>query len=434
MRTKIILAAAILASSAAATAQSPAEIQQQRLEKSHHIVYFGDTSHTADSAQYDALISRFYQNQFRHFQDPRAPYFMLMSRNGNMAMGIGGVLKINGAYDFDGSTGDISFIPYDIPIPKDPAKNTAFMTSPANTALFFTVFGNDSRFGDYELYIEAKFAGAGGNTFKLKKAYATVGDWTLGYANSTFSDPAAQPPTVDPQGPNAEISDKSVLLRYMHSFKNDITIAASVETPDNKIPTSDQWHPTSDFMPNVAAFVQYAWQKSSHIRLSGIVKGMRYRDMVQPRNHTLMGWGVHASTVFRPASPLTVYGAVNTGRGIGCLINDLQEGSNDLLGLASDPGRMYAPWSYGWYAALQYHFRPDLFSTVMFSQERMLPKHDAQYTANDYKYGWYATANLFWDITPRCEVGLEYNMGRRMNMDHTSRMAYRLCMCAQFSF
>lgn len=429
----VAVAAAMLApASALADTNTPVEIQKQKLLDNHRLIALnGDTP---DSSAMRERIAQFYNDQFRHAQDPRAPYFMLMSRNGNMAMGIGGMVKVIGAYDWDGSIDGLGFAPYSIPIPRNPEGNTAFQASPAKSALFFTVFGNDKRFGDYKIYIETKFSKGNNYSFGLGKAYATVGDWTLGYANTTFCDPGAQPSTIDTDGPDSEVDYSTVLLRYMHTFRQGITLAVSAESPDSQVPASSLCSSTKDFMPDIAAFAQYSWASGQHIRLSGIARGLRYRDLVSETNHKQIGWGLHLSTAFRPVAPLTIYAAGITGRGIGSIVNDLQDGENDLLPYSDRPGRMYAPQSYGWYAAAQYNFTPSLFSTIIFSQQRILPESGSDYGGDQYKYGLYATANIFWDITPRCQVGAEYNMGRRCNIDGTARNGYRISLLAQLSF
>lgn len=427
------LAIAMLLAATAAFAQSPAEARHKELLSSHKLIFFGDENEKSDSSAYTNLIDNFYIDQFRHSQDPRAPYFMLMSRNADMAMGIGGQIEALGYYDFDGTIKGTNFIPYEIPIPVNPAQRNSLQSSMGQSSLFFTIFGKNQRFNNYKLYIQANFNGGNGNYFQLKKAYAIVGDWTLGYANTTFSDPASQPATVETQGPNSEIGDTRILLRYMHSFTPDFTIAASAEMPDDQIAESQYFEPGSEFAPNVAAFVQYGTQ-NQHIRLAGLMKNMRYRNLVNKTNDYVTGWGVNLTTVFRPVAPLTVYAAGNYGQGIGSLVNDLSCGVNDLIGLSDDLGKMYAPKSYGWYAALQYDFSSSVFSTVMFSQERMLPSKNAMYDSSDYKYGLYAAANIFWNITPRWQVGAEVDYGKRVNMDGTNRPAYRAGLLAQFSF
>ena len=57
----------------------------------------------------EKMLNMFYVNQFRHFQDPRAPYFMFMSKSNNLAMGIGGVVRIRGYYDWNGSIQSVVF-------------------------------------------------------------------------------------------------------------------------------------------------------------------------------------------------------------------------------------------------------------------------------------------------------------------------------------
>ena len=116
------------------------------------------------------------------------------------------------------------------------------------------------------------------------------------------------------------------------------------------------------------------------------------------------------------------------------MINDLSNGNNDVVAMASAPGTMKAPLSYGWYAAMQYNFSPSLFSTLIVSQERILPESGMAYAGTEYKYGLYGTANIFYNITPRWQVGAEFNIGKRSNVDGDHRMAYRACCLAQFNF
>ena len=100
---------------------------------------------------------------------------------------------------------------------KDPANNSKLGATPAGSTLFFRVIGKNKTFGNYQLYLEANFNGYGGTDFHLKKAYAQLNNVTVGYASSTFSDPAALPPTVDANGPANKISPTSVLIRWMNT-------------------------------------------------------------------------------------------------------------------------------------------------------------------------------------------------------------------------
>lgn len=429
MRLPILLLTSALAFGAAA--QTPKQVQLQHTKASTRNVAIG--SGEVDTAAQRRLIDRFYEDQFRHEQDPRLPYFQLMSRDGLLAMGIGGDIQALAQYDWHGSIDGSDFSPAEIAIPANHAAVNRLQTTMGQSSLFINVMGTNHVIGDFQVYVQAKFSGSG-NAFVLKKAYAIVGDFTGGLATSTFCDPAAQPSTVETEGPNSEISYSRWLLRYMHTFKGNVTMAVSAEAPNFNIPSATaNYAPGSAYMPTFAGFVQYG-TRSEHIRLSGVVKGMRYRNLVEKKNAYCTGWGISLTTVFAPWSPLTVMAGVQGGEGLGNMVNDLSCFNSDLLGLASKPGKMYAPKSYGWYAALQYNFRPNLFSTLVFSQERMLPRHGSVYAESAYKYGLYGTANIFWSITPRLQVGGEVNVGKKMEMDGSHRMAYRANLMAQFSF
>lgn len=435
MSKKGFIAIAMFCIAAGAHAVTPVESQQKEHQKSHNVIFFGE-GEKPDSTAIWQTINNFYIDQFRHYQDPRAPYFMFMSKSRNFAMGIGGAVRMRGWYDWNGTMPHSGVIPYYISIPTNPTREHWFGTTPSGTSLYFSAFGNDSRFGNYQLYIEANFNGYSARDFHLKKAYASWNDWTVGYANSSFSDPAAQPITVDGQGPNCEISDTNVLIRWMRTFKNRYVVALSMETPDGSIPTADNLYTgCSDYMPNFAGFLQYQWGNGGeHIRLSGIVRGLEYRDLVKGVNHKVTGWGAHLSSIFRPFAPLTVYGTCVVGKGIASLTNDLQVAPLDLIGNPDDEGRMVAPLSFGWYGALQYNFTPAVYSTVVFSEQRFLPKYEKTAENETYKYGLYVAANVFWEITPRCKAGLEYNWAQRKDIDNRHDQINRVSLVGQISF
>lgn len=364
---------------------------------------------------------------------------MFMSRDSKLALGIGGKFNATAYYDWNGTVDDNGFIPFEIPMSRDNTQRHRIGASVSESQLFLRLFGKSDRFGWYQLYIQAKFTGSGmnGYGFKLSKAYASVGDWTLGYASTTFADPAACPNTVDPQGPNAEVSETTFLLRYMHTFKgNHWSIAASVEAPDAQVPTYPGIATAcNSYMPDFAAFGQYQWADGLyHVRLSGIIRGLEYRDDITAANHHVIGWGAHLSTVANPLPSTVLYGGINAGKGIASLNNDLQCDSRglDMLPSVWNPGAMHTAKSIAWYAALQYNFRPDLYSTVMFSEVRLFPgdiKDDGM-----YKYGLYGAANIFWNPTSRLLLGAEYNFGARKDVSGDRRWVNRVGLTCQYSF
>ncbi len=411
------------------------DIQIDSLKESHQVILIGNGADPhQDSIR--SMIDMFYIDQFRHFQDPRAPYFLFMSKDSQLAMGIGGVVRMRGWYDWGGVIPYNGFIPYAISVPKNTVNRRKISTTPAGTALFFRVIGRNHILGDYQLYIETNFDGYNNVGMKLKKAYATINDWTVGYANSTFSDPASFPPLLDaqgPQGPQAEVQTTSVLVRWMHALDKNWTVAASLETPQTQACVDNIYTAKiANWAPDAAMFCQYDWGSNEHIRLSGILKVLPYEDIVNNCNGRSIGWGVQLSSVFRPTKALTMYATANTGRGYGSHTGDLIMTNLDLINDPEQHGKMYAPASWTWYCSAQYHLRNNLFVSATVGQERFSPAKAVDPTT--YKYGLYGAANIFWDITPRVQVAAELNLGKRMNFNGEHNYARRACLMTQFSF
>lgn len=427
---------AALACAAAASAQnneSLVDIQQDSLMANHKIITFGSgAADVLDNDSVRGLVLNFYYDQFRHLMDPAAPYFLFMSKGADLAMGVGGCVRARGFYDWGGAIPVNGFAPMLIPMNGDKLKERRLGSTPAGTALFFRVIGRNSKWGLYQLYIEANFNGYDTRDFHLEKAYATIEDWTVGYAVSTFSDMAALPPVIDAQGPNVKMSNTAVLLRWMHTWRKRWTVAASVEQPSMAPLASETARERSQYVPNFAAFAQYEWGRSAHVRVAGIMRQLPYRDMLAERNHTQLGWGLQGSTTFHPMRNITVYGAVNGGVGYAGLGGDLLIGSYDLVADPTRPGRAYAPASWGYYASVQYNFKPNLLVSCTFGQARYLPSKPV--SPDEYKYGLFGAANVIWNLTPRIMAGIELDYGRRVNFSGAARNAHRLGAMASFSF
>lgn len=419
-------------------ARSLVDAQIDSTLNSNKIVFIDGKPSSDSVAQADIdslrqVISVFYYDQFRNFSDPGAPYFLFMSKDSRLAMGIGGGVRMRAYYDWGGAVPSSGFAPYLIPIPPSPTNMRQFGTSPAGTCLFFRVIGRNKLLGDYQLYIEANFNGYQTRDFHLKKAYAMVNDFTIGYASSTFSDPAAVPPTVDAQGPNNKIGPTAVLVRYMPVVRDRWVFAVSGETPSSAVDADGiNTQKVTNWMPDWAAFAQYQWAQGQHVRLSGIIRTLSYRDMIAGKNHNMAGWGLQLSSVAHPHSKVTTYVTGNYGRGYAGLGSDLIMGNYDLVGDPEQPGKMYCPRMLGWCLGLQYNFTPSVFVCASASQTRYLPSKDVE--PNEYKYGIFAAVNVFWNPTPRIQVGAEFDLGLRRNFSGEHRYARRAGAVCQFSF
>lgn len=407
------------------------ECRQADVKASSKIFFMGNAQE-CPSDSIDLLLNRFYMDQFRHSQDPELPYFLLMSKDASLAFGIGGTIRMRGWYGWNGAIPANGFAPYLISIPKDPANNRDLGGTPAGTSLFFTILGRKTGLGQLTGYIECNFDGYKGVGFKLKKAYVTINDLTVGYASSTFSDPASMAPTIDGAGPNGKMSHTTLLVRYMHTLRNGFTVAGSVEMPSQGVQAVDGLSESrSVYVPDISAFVQYGWGHGSHVRLSGLAKVLAYRDLKEGRNYSPFGWGAQLSGVWNMRR-FSLYAAANVGQGIGSYSGDLAADNLDLIYDPQRPGRLYAPKM--WSAALggQYYFTKSVFGAVTGSVVRFMPHHDV--APDTYRTGLYCAANIFWNITPRIQVGVEYLYGQRWNFSGAHAAADRVDALFQFAF
>lgn len=429
--TSTILLAGV--ASSAMWASTPRESHVDSLRTGHRVIVLGGGERQPDSIH--AVINEFYMDQFRQFDNPSAPYFMFMTKDSRLAMGMGGNIKLRGWYDWGGSIEGQAFSPFLINMHPDPRRVRNLDANPSGSNLFFRMIGHHSKIGHYQLYLEAEFSGYSGYDFALKKAYAMINDWTIGYAPTTFSDPQALPPSVDAQGPNNKMDATAILVRYMHTFKPGIVIAASVENPLKQTAVdTDLAASTSTWVPDLGFFVQYQWGKNNmqHLRLSAVTRQLTYRDMLAGTNHNRVGWGLQLSTVTNIYGPLTLYATINGGRGMAGLGGDWLMNNFDLVPEPGEPGHLYAPEVFGFMTALQYHFRPNLFACLTWGQAHY--RLHSGTPGQDYRYGLYGAANVFYNLTPRIQFGLGFNVGKRVNVDHTSRWGRRLCAVASFSF
>lgn len=437
IRSFMVMAVAATGLRTSAQTQSLADQHIQEKTRSEKIVFIdgeqltdAERRHRIDSIQ--RIVSRFYYDQFRNFQDPDVPYFMFMSKDVGLTMGVGGGVRVRAYYDWGVSMPTSMFAPYTISIPENPAARRSFRATASGTYLFFRGVGHNKTLGEYEMYIESDFTGYQGLDFRLKKAYVTTRDLTIGYATSTFSDPAAQAPVIDAAGANNKLSATSVLVRYMHSFKNRWYVAGSVETPSAAIDTHAQnVTAVANWLPDFAAFGQYEWAPGQHVRLSGIVRTLSYMNNSDKKTNNVVGWGTQLSCVAHPEPHLTTYLTGNYGRGYAGLGGDLMLGAYDLVG-SDTPGEMYAPRSYGWCLGLQYNFKPALFASISASQTRYLPDHKV--APEEYKYGMFGCVNVFWSVLPRVTVVGEIDWGLRHNFSGAHRHANRANLSAMFSF
>ncbi len=294
------------------------------IKTSQKVVFFGGEENTVSSDSIRALMDKFYVDQYKHFQDPEAPYFLMLSRDATLAMGIGGAVRMRGWFDFDGAVPYNGFIPYTIPVPANPMQRRRLDATPSGTALFFRIIGVNKALGNFSAFIQGSFDGGTGREFKIKKSYATINDWTIGYTISTFSDIEANPPVIDAQGPNGQVNNTSVLLQWRKQVSKKFTVAASVEFPESHILSDgENTAELSDWCPDLVAFGQYQWMEGrGHVRLSGLLRNVPYRNLIAQKSTSVIGFGGQVSCIVPIGYNWTIFGEGVGGKGCENYINE----------------------------------------------------------------------------------------------------------------
>ena len=100
------------------------------------------------------------------------------------------------------------------------------------------------------------------------------------------------------------------------------------------------------------------------------------------------------------------------------------------------PGHMTPTPMMGWMAAVTYNINPKWQVNVMASQARIWSVSEyAQHEAedgeiNNYKYGYYGAANVFYNISSYLQLGLEYDYGYRKSWNcgsgHDNRLQFQV--------
>lgn len=385
-----------------------------------------------DNPDHRANIATMYSRENLAFEDPASPRFLFLDKKGKVALGIGGYLKAVAMYDFSGAIDNNLFVTNMIPAPFDPAQRNRFGATANHSTIFLKMVATDTPLGRVIVYIQTNFSGDGGNYgLQLKQAYVTVGHLTLGKARSTFADGPAMAPTVDDQGPSGQVSSKNMLVQYASPSYNGFSWAISAELPSASYTTGAGARSISQRFPDIPAYVQYSWASGSHVRLSGILRELSYRDNVQASNHFATGWGVQVSAVGSIAGGLGFFGHYTYGKGISAYVNDLCDEGLDLVPAATD-GKLHAPAVAGLTGGLRYDFSSKVFATASYSRAQLYKS--AEIGPHTYRYGQYVTANVFYNPWGDLRLGLEYIHGTRKNADGEHGRANRFEAMVQYSF
>ena len=167
-----------------------------------------------------------------------------------------------------------------------------------------TKYGELKTIFEYELF--GTGVDAGQTTYRLRHAWGELGHWGAGQTWSVFMDPDVFPNSIEYWGPNGMVFFRNVQLRWTPwSTDGGSRVAVAIERPGA---SADQ----GDFAgrielenvlgrfpaPDITAHYRHA-RDWGHVQVAGIVRWMRWDDILQDRFDLTggdEGWGVNVSS------------------------------------------------------------------------------------------------------------------------------------------
>ncbi len=420
-------------------------------------IHFAKTSN--DSLVYNILN----KDRSKNINELPVPHFAIHTANRKFVMTIGAkVNPIIGAdmgsdlYKMEGA--GINFVPSQIRVPSVGGRKADFFINALNADIDFQVVGFGNTKNQITGYIKLS-TGGNNNSIHLSKAYVTWRGLTAGLKHSLFQDEEAIPPTIDPQGPNGQVNVTVNEIGYISPSLKGVRLGIGLDMPEyhtsrgiylgkdyrtwNSIDIEGKPVCDPDYYsfqaPDIPMFVEYA-KGMNRVKLAGIIRPLIYRDMLCNSRKATVGWGLSLSGNVRPIDNLTFYLQATYGKGIGNYIQDLAGIPVSYVPDDRHPGRMTPTPMMGWSAGVSYDINPKWQINVMASQARMWNvstyaenEADADTSINNYRYGYYGAANVFYNISSYFQLGLEYLYGYRSTWHHGSGHDNRLQFQVQFS-
>lgn len=379
------------------------------------------------------------------------PIFAIVGRHRIFYFSVGANMKLGVCYDWGNPSDNPQGVSVGTMEKASPGNSQAFQMTAQSSNIYFNIIGFPNSAYQAGLFFSLSLDGEPGNTYKVHadNVYFRFRDLKLGYTSSLYNDLAADPYTVDGHGPIASGGHNNILINYQKFVSKHVRLGIGIEGPYSDLtyyvppaPDPDKARITDACLrqrvPDIPMYVTYAFNASDHIRLSAIGRVLTYRNLVENRNHSAFGWGLKL-TGAASFGKSVVYGMVQGGKGISSYIQENRNLGLDLVPDMSRPGHLDKPFSWGCILGLQYNWRPNLFSTVVYSFMRnyMNPfsnASDGLPYADRLSYGQYALANLVWRYSRLLQFGVEYLYGQKNTFGRERLSNNRVSLQACVSF
>jgi hypothetical protein len=276
--------------------------------------------------------------------------------------------------------------------------------------------------------IEGDFHNTSSNTlgnFRMRHAYANYKFVTVGMTWSNFFDPDANPVQVDFEGPNSSTLSRTPQIRFS-TFRSKNVLSISFENPLEELGIGDEITALPQRFPDVIGSYRINGG-FGFVKAAALFRELRYES---DKARSVYGYGLTVLSSIKAGErdKLKFQGVMGTGvakyiegaRGLN--FDAIYNGTNELEALQM----------YGANVSYQHFWADHLHSSL--TAGWLGVEDNSNIDPTDYQSGYYASANLFWDVAKNFTFGWETLAGERVNMDGSSGSAFRIQMNATYKF
>lgn len=260
---------------------------------------------------------------------------------------------------------------------------------------------------------------------RMRLAYAEYKFVSVGMNWSNFYDIEANPITVDFEGPNSSTFSRTPQFRFF-TYKKKNVLSVSLENPIENVTVGSGVTVLPERFPDVVGAYRINGA-FGFIKMAALVREIRY-ETDQPRG--LPGYG------------LTILGSVKvgandklrfqfvTGTGVARYI----QGASDLNydAVYNGTNELETLQMHGSFASFQHFWTAHSYSSV--TAGWLGVNDNVNLVDTNYKYGYYASVNYFWQPAKNLTFGAEALFGERKNMNNEKGEATRIQMSVTYNF
>ena len=358
-------------------------------------------------------------------KDNGLPRFAIVGKDRSFYLGIGGQFLGEGVFDWGDVMPSAFLMTPSAITPSSPGNGGRLDFAWQTSSLYMNLVAMPHTGDQLGVFFKVNFTG-NDNSLSCYHFYAKYRGLTVGYTASAFTDGAAEPFTIDFEGPNGYPYATLFTAYWQQKLSDRFAAAAGIDAPSASFSTGSTTATVSQRLPAVPVYVQYAWAGgASHLRLSGIVRPMQYRNITESKNSSLIGRGIQLSGMTGIAGGLSAQFNAAYGSGIASYIQD-----DNGLGLdavaSSAPGKMEMVRTLGVTCGLNYVFSPKVSSNLVYSHVLNRFGREAEVSGSQYRYGDYVAANVVYAVNKFLSAGVEYDYGHRKSVDGASLHAGRI--------